>query len=222
MDKYDEIVSSCSNLIYMIINKYFKGYDKEDLYQVGVIGLIKAYNNYKENKEAKFSTYAYKYIYGEIYAYIYSDNVIKNSKENIILYKKIKEASNILSQKLMKVPTLEELARFLEMDISIIKKVKESIYTFDSLDRVISDSGKDISLGDTIKDNKDYYDINYLQLNDELNKLEKEERKLIYLRYYCGKSQTEVADIFGINQVQVSRNEKKTLKKIKANYQNVA
>ncbi len=70
MNKYEEVISSSSGLIYMIIKKYFNNYDREDLYQVGVIGVIKAYNNYKKNKNTKFSTYAYKYIYGEIYNYI--------------------------------------------------------------------------------------------------------------------------------------------------------
>ena len=68
MNKYEEVINSTSKMIYMIINKYFKGYDKEDLYQVGVLGVIKAYDNYKKDHNTKFSTYAYTYIYGEIYA----------------------------------------------------------------------------------------------------------------------------------------------------------
>ena len=75
MNKYEEIIKVNSGLIYMIMNKYFKGYDKDDLYQVGVIGVIKAYNNYKNDHNTKFSTYAFKYIYGEMYNYI---NNIKN------------------------------------------------------------------------------------------------------------------------------------------------
>ena len=206
----------------MIIRKYFKGYDIEDLYQVGVVGVIKAYNNYKEEKNAKFSTYAYKYIYGEIYAYINNSKSIKIAKENYLLYKKINEAKNILSQKLMKEPTSYELANYLEIDSNIIDMVNMSMVPLDSLDRTIYHEGKNIVLFDTIKDEKDYYNIDYLLLNDEINKLPEPDKEIIYLRYFEDKTQSEVANILGLNQVAVSRNEQKTLKKIRQNYQNVA
>ena len=201
MNKYEEVTNSCSDLIYAIIRKYFKGYEIEDLYQVGVIGVIKAYNNYKENQNAKFSTYAYKYIYGEIYAYINSTKIVKVSKENIVLYKKINEAKNILSQRLMKEPSIYELSCFLEIDENILETVIKSMNNIDSLDRVLYSDGKDMQIIDTIKD---------------------EERNVIYLRYYEDKTQSEVADILGLSQVGVSRSEKKTLTKIRNNYQNVA
>ena len=92
----------------------------------------------------------------------------------------------------------------------------------DSLDRVIYNDGKDVSLFDTIKDNKDCYNVDYIMLNDEIEKLSKDEQALIYLRYFEDKSQSEVANILGITQVGVSRTEKKTLQKIRNNYQNVA
>lgn len=222
MNKYEEVISSCSGLIYMIIRKYFKGYDIEDLYQVGVVGVIKAYNNYKEEKNAKFSTYAYKYIYGEIYAYINNSKSIKIAKENYLLYKKINEAKNILSQKLMKEPTSYELANYLEIDSNIINMVNMSMVPLDSLDRTIYHEGKNIVLFDTIKDEKDYYNIDYLLLNDEINKLPEPDKEIIYLRYFEDKTQSEVANILGLNQVAVSRNEQKTLRKIRQNYQNVA
>lgn len=206
----------------MIINNYFKSYDREDLYQVGTIGVIKAYNNYRSDKNAKFSTYAYQYIYGEIYAYVNGNNLLKIARENYKLYKKINEARNILSQKLMKEPTILELSEFLEIDMIKLNEVFTSMQSIDSLDRVIYDDGKDISLFDTIGDNKDYYDIDYLLLNEELSKLSEKERKLIYLRYYEDRTQSEVANIMGINQVQVSRNEKKTLQRIRESYQKVA
>lgn len=222
MNKYEEVINSCNGLIYMIIKKYFKGYDIEDLHQVGVIGVIKAYNNYKRNKEVKFSTYAYKYIYGEIYSYINNTKLLKINKENYSLYKKINEAKNILCQKLMKEPTIYELSCFLEIEPSIIEKVNLSMENIDSLDRTISNEGKELSLIDTINDQKDYYNINYFVLNDEINKLSDLEKEMIYLRYYEDKTQSEVANILGINQVEVSRKEKKTLKKIRNNYQNAA
>ena len=122
----------------------------------------------------------------------------------------------------MKEPTLYELSAFLEIEISIIETVINSMYSIDSIDRVIYSDENDIKLSDTIKDNKDYYNIDHIMLNEELNKLPKEERELIYLRYFEDMTQSEVANILGMSQVGVSRTEQKTLKKIRNSYQNVA
>ena len=222
MNKYEEIIKVNSGLIYMIINKYFKGYDKEDLYQVGVIGVIKAYNNYKNNHNTKFSTYAFKYIYGEMYSYINNIKSIKVSNEYVTLYKKIRTVSNILSQKLMKEPSVNELAMFLEIDPFIIENVIKAMNKVDSLEKIVSSDGKNLTLLDTIRDNRDYYNIDYMLLNEEINKLESPYKELIYLRYFEDKTQSEVAGILGMNQVEVSRGERKTLKKIKNIYQNIA
>lgn len=206
----------------MIIKKYFNNYEKEDLYQIGVIGVIKAYNNYKNDKNTKFSTYAYKYIYGEIYSYINNSKIIKVAKENIKLYKKINEAKNILSQKLMKEPSTYELSRFLEIEPIIIENVINSMKNIESLDKTINNEENDISLIDTVKDKKDYYNIDYISINEEINNLPSPDKELMLLRYYEDKTQSEVAKILGLNQVEVSRKEKKTLKRIKEKYQNVA
>ena len=222
MNKYDSVISSCGELIYWIIQRHFKGYEKDDLYQVGTIGVIKAYNNYKEDKNTKFSTYAYKYIYGEIYSYITSNKTVKVSRENYTLYKKINEAKIILSQKLMKEPSIHELSSFLEIDEIIIETAIKSLNSIESIDKVMYTDGKDFTLMDTISDNKDYYNIDYLLLSDELNKLPEDERKIIQLRYFEDRTQSEVASILGLSQVGVSRTEQKTLKKIRNNYQNVA
>ena len=222
MSKYDDKVTTCSNLIYSIIRTHFKGYDIEDLYQVGVIGIMKACDNYKVDKNVKFSTYAYKYIYGEIYNYINNYKNIKVSKDYIKLYKKINTARSILAQELMKEPTTYELSSFLEIDPYIIDTVNNSMTKIDSLDRVLYNDGKEITIFDTISDNKDYYNIDYLLLNEEIDKLESPYKELIYLRYFEDKTQSEVASLLGMNQVEVSRTEKKTLKRIRNNYQNVA
>ena len=222
MNKYEEIIKVNSGLIYMIMNKYFKGYDKEDLYQVGVIGVIKAYNNYKNDHNTKFSTYAFKYIYGEMYSYINNIKSIKVSNEYVTLYKKICTANNILSQKLMKEPSVNELAMFLEVDPFVIETVTKAMNRVDSLEKIVSSDGKDLTLMDTVKDNRDYYNIDYMLLNEEINKLESPYKELIYLRYFEDKTQSEVAGILGMNQVEVSRGERKTLTKIKNIYQNIA
>ena len=98
--------------------------------------------------------------------------------------------------------------------------VINSLASVDSLDRVILSDGKDVSLFDTVRDEKDYYNIDYLLLNEEIDKLESPYKELIYLRYFEDKTQSEVASLLGMNQVEVSRTEKKTLKRIrnKSNY----
>ena len=92
----------------------------------------------------------------------------------------------------------------------------------DSLDRVIYEGDKDINMADIISDNKNYYNTDYLYLEEEISKLPKEEQKIIYYRYYKDMTQNEVSKILGIHQVEVSRTESKILKKIRNNYQNVA
>lgn len=222
MNKYEEVINSTSKMIYMIINKYFRGYDKEDLYQVGVLGVIKAYDNYKKDHNTKFSTYAYTYIYGEIYTYTNSLKGLKLARENFSLYKKINEAKNILSQRLMKEPTIYELSSFLELDYKLIENIINSMKNIDSLERTISSDSKDLSLFDTISDEKDYYNIDYIMLNEEINNLPEPWNQIIKLRYFEDKTQSEVASILGMNQVEISRGEAKVLKRIRETHQNVA
>lgn len=222
MNKYDEIISSCEGLIYMIINNYFKGYSKEDLYQVGVIGLIKAYDKYKEDKSTKFSTYAYKWIYGEIYAYINNTKLLKISSDNTKLYKKIIDARNNLCQTLMREPSIDEIAFYIDELPDVVYTAINAMQEIDSLDRTIYEGDKDISMSDTIKDNRNYYNTDYMYLEEEISKLPVEDQRIIYLRYFKDKTQSEVSEILGIHQVEVSRRENRVLKKIRNNYQNVA
>lgn len=222
MNKYEEVINSTSKMIYMIINKYFRGYDKEDLYQVGVLGVIKAYDNYKKDHNTKFSTYAYTYIYGEIYTYTNNLKGLKLARENYSLYKKINEAKNILSQRLMKEPTIYELSSFLELDYKLIENIINSMKNIDSLEKTISSDSKELSLFDTISDERDYYNIDYIMLNEEINNLPEPWNQIIKLRYFEDKTQSEVASILGMNQVEISRGEAKVLKKIREIHQNVA
>ena len=119
------------------------------------------------------------------------------------------------------ITSVNELAMFLEVNPLIIDNVIKAMNKVDSLEKIISNDGKDLSLLDTIRDNRDFYNIDYMLLNDEISKLESPYKELIYLRYFEDKTQSEVADILGMNQVEVSRSERKTLKKIKDVYQNV-
>lgn len=200
----DNLIELHKPLIYKISSNFF-GYDKEDLFQLGVIGIIKARKNYKENNNVKFSSYAFKYIYGEMYNYV-SRNSMKVNKDSLVLYKKILKLKDYLTQKNNKVPSNNELASFLNIEeykINELNKAMESISSFD-----------DESVFDEPIYTEDY-DIKLL-LNNAINELSEREKKVILYRYYKDYSQSEVAKILGLSQVTVSREEQKSLKKMRS------
>ena len=210
------------NYIYAIVNKYKNYAEVEDLYQVAIMGIIKASRKFNADYNVKFTTYAYTYIIGEINLFLNKNRHIKISKEYLAVYKQIIKAKNILTQKLMKEPTTFELAIFLEIDEKVINNVIQMVSSVDSLDRTIKSDGKDLSLYDTIDVASVDNEINYFALKDEINKLDEQSKRLIEERYFQDKTQSETAAILGINQVQVSRNEQKVLKLLKNNLQEVA
>ena len=220
MDELTNIILENENLIYSVINKYSNYYDIDDLYQVGVIGMIKAYKNYKKEFNTKFTSYAYTYIFGEIVKYINDNKGFKVNKEYRYLYKKINEAKTLLTQKLMKEPSIYELSLFLEIDEKIIADVININQTIDSLDREIIEDGKKVFLYDVVGNEKD--EVESIFLYEQLDKLSKEELILLKQRYFLDKTQSEVAKDLGMNQVKVSRTEQKILRKLSENYQNLS
>ena len=192
---------------------------------------------YKELKNRRNTIKTYKdkkfiYLHGmlmevspeEYVDYYYEGNIseiddnnktIKVSRDYQRLYKKILEARTLLTQKLMKEPTNYEISLFLEIDENIINEVMRYQEKVKSLDEVIIDDGKEVTLLDQIST----HNINeeYVSLYDCLNTLTDTEKSFIDLRYFQGRTQSEIAQILGVNQVKVSRNEQKILKKIKNN-----
>ena len=161
----------------------------------------------------------YKHILGEVLAYVKKSNFVKVSREYYSLYKKILEAKTLLTQKLMKEPSVKELSLFLELEEDLINDVIKCQANVKSLDEVILEDGKKLTLLDKISDrysNSDQY-LENISLQEGLKSLTDEEYKLINLRYFEDKTQSEIAQFFGTNQVQISRNEKKILKKLKNN-----
>lgn len=220
--KLEDLIIKHENLIYSIINKYRGFYDLDDLHQVAVIGMMRAVTNYKDNLNTKFSTYAYKYILGEVLKFVNDNRSFKVSKEYLQLEKQINKAREVLTQKMMRSPSNFELAIFLEIDEKIINQVDLVTSKMESLDKVIMEDGKSLTLLDTIASNKNEHNIDNIYLYQELAKLEDEEQNLLKNRYFLDKTQQETAEILGINQVQVSRNEKKILKKLKTNMMRVS
>lgn len=218
----DQMILENKNLIYSIIHKYTYYYDKEDLFQTGVIGLIKAYRNYNTSMNTKFSTYAYTYILSEVLAYVNYNKDIRLGKEYQKLYKKINEAKTILTQRLMKEPSTYELSLFLELDEKVIIQILELTQSFSALDEIVSNDDKNLSLLDTIsyQDKDDI--IDNLILKEAINGLTEEEKRLLWMRYYDDRTQQEVANMLGTNQVNVSRSEKKVLQRLRNDFKEVA
>ncbi len=200
-DKLEELILEYEKLIYAVM-RYFKNYpNKEDLFQVGCIGLINAYHNYDDKAMTKFSTYAYTYILGEMKKLVREDKGVKVSRGISRLYAEVERVNTYLTQHLMRKPTIKELAEFLEIDEWQVAEALNSTSTLLDIDEMQVDSGLD------------EYDA--LDLKEELNKLSYEELDLISKRYMEDMTQTEVASILGMSQVQVSRKEHKVLEKLK-------
>lgn len=213
MENLYEVINNHKNLIYKLSHYFEKYTNKEDLFQVGCIGLIEAYKRYDKNVGAKFSTYAYPYILGEMKRYIREDKGIKISRNITKLNLKIEKARIILSQKLMRNPSTFELSQFLEIDEYLIIEALNTINPVQSLD----DELNDMCLYDTIsiKERVDKDDL--IELKNQLKNLNVEEQKLINYRYLEDYTQSETAKKLGMSQVQVSRFEQKVLKKLKSN-----
>lgn len=190
-------------LIYSIISKYPKRFDHDDLYQVGMIGLIDAYKNFDSSKDTKFSSYAYYYIVGEVNKYIRESSSLKISKELIEVKKKVLKAKELMTQRLGREPTNLEVSLYLDIDIDLVDNAflaTDEVSNIDSLDFK-------------------YYDdvtAETLDLKEEISKLSNDEKKLIYARYFNEMTQSETSNLLGISQVQVSRNESKILTKLRA------
>ena len=211
----NEDIEKYSKLIYAVAHTFTWYQDKEDLFQAGYKGLIVAQSNYDATKEVKFSTYAYPFIWGEMNKWIVEDKNIKVGRNYRKLKLQIEKAKILLEQQLMREPSLSELSYYLNISESELSEAMKMISTI-SLDSVISDDSKEITLYDTVPSKG--MDINTLiAFKEELSHLTPFEKSLIEARYLNDMSQQEVATILGMSQVQVSRHEKKIKEKIKMN-----
>lgn len=211
-----ENILEYEKLVNKIAHKYSNFSNFEDLHQQGMIGLIKAVNNYKPNKDTKFSSYAYLWIKGEILEYLRCDKSIKISKEILSLNKEITIATEILRNKLNKEPSIKELAFFLEKEESDIEEALLSKEIVLSCDYNLNneDENKNVNLYDTIPYYEKKYNPEYLDLYNELSKLPKEEQDIIKMHYFQDMTQSEISKKLGTNQVNISRKEEKILSKL--------
>lgn len=199
-------------IVYSIINKYIYYFDKDDLYQVGMVGLIEALNHYKTNKNTKFSSFAYFYVLGRVKEYIRNSNMIKISKELIKLNSSIEKAKEYLTQKLGYIPSDEDIALFLEIDIEHLRQAKEANELVISLE---AENEEEQSLYNIVRYEEKEYREDILDLRKEIDNLNKYDRDIILKRYEEGLTQSEVSKELGINQVKVSRKEKEILTRLR-------
>lgn len=206
----NELIETHMGLIKNIASKFYVA-DKQDLIQVGVIGLLKAYQNFKDTKMAKFSTYAYPYIFGEMYTFVNGNKNIKVSKDILKIYKLVEKTRYDLAQKQGYLPTTEEVALFLELDPGIVYEAVTSAQAMISLD----DEANELNLHEVIPDKKTTNIDLKLDLDDSFKVLSAEEQEIIKSRYYEDLTQSEVARKLNMTQVMVSRYEKKSLEKMR-------
>ncbi len=215
----EQVIKKNMPLVYSIVRRFHgRGYDPEDLGQVGAIGLIKAVDNFNINYDVKFSTYAVPMITGEIKRFLRDDGMVKVSRTLKENGWKIRKEAERLSNELGRDATLEELCAATEMKREDVVLALEAANEVESLHKtVFQKEGSEISLMDRIPSERDESEevLDRLVLRQLLQDLEEKERQLIELRYFQEKTQSQVAEVMGMNQVQVSRMEKKILKSMR-------
>ncbi|MCX4327432.1 MAG: sigma-70 family RNA polymerase sigma factor [Lachnospiraceae bacterium] len=241
----NKIVEENVGLVWNIVKRFTgRGYDVDDIFQIGCIGLIKAIDNFDMQFGVKFSTYAVPMITGEVKRFLRDDGMIKVSRTIKENGWKIKKAADTLGQKLGRTATINEIAAVTELTPEDIVLALEANSEVDSIYRTVYQSeGKDIYMVDqivkncqgsasyipasskgggaatgfdgSVQDEEKEKLLNHILLKELLAGLDEKERKLIEYRYYKDMTQTEVAKELGISQVQVSRLEKKILKNLR-------
>ncbi len=214
----DELIKGNLRLVLSVIQRFQnRGESMDDLFQVGVIGLIKAIDNFNLDLNVKFSTYAVPMCIGEIRRYLRDDSPIRVSRSMKDTAYKAMQVKEELINKNKKEPSVDEIAKALNMEKSEVVLALEAIVDPISLyEPVYNDGGDTIYVMDQVGDNNTDGDwIDEIMIKDELKNLEPREKNILYLRFIQGKTQMEVAKEVGISQAQVSRLEKTALKRIK-------
>lgn len=217
----DTIVKENMGLIWSVVKRFLgRGCEAEDLFQIGCIGLIKAIDKFDTGYDVQFSTYAVPMITGEIKRFLRDDGMIKVSRTLKENGWKIRQASDKLGHQLGRDACLSEIAAATELSVEEVVLAMEANIEVESLYKSVYQSdGNEIYLVDKVSDKQEgnsYNEIlDHLLIEQLMEQLDDMQKKLITLRYYQNKTQTEVAKELGISQVQVSRLEKKLLLKMK-------
>ena len=222
MEARSRLVEGNLKLVLSVVQRFLsRGENPDDLFQVGCIGLIKAIDNFDaENHDVRFSTYGVPMISGEIRRYLRDNSPIRVSRSTRDTAYKVLQAKERLTAASGREPTLDEIAK--ELDIPR----RDVVFALDAISDPISlyepiytDNGESICVMDQVGDTKntDEQWLEHLALSNAISDLNEREKKILSLRFYAGKTQMEVAGEIGISQAQVSRLEKNALGKIRKN-----
>ena len=214
----EQLINGNLRLVLSVIQRFTnRGENLDDLFQVGCIGLIKAIDNFDISQNVRFSTYAVPMIIGEIRRYLRDNNPIRVSRSlRDIAYKAMQVKEKLINQT-QREPTIEELAKAMELPREEVVMALESVVDPVSLyEPVYSDGGDTIYVMDQIGDKSMDEDwLDEITLKEAITRLSDREKKILSLRFFEGHTQMEVASEIGISQAQVSRLEKGALSKIK-------
>ena len=218
-DARNRLVAENLGLVHAVTRRFeHRGHDREELFQIGCIGLMKAIDNFDTTLQVKFSTYAVPMIIGEIRRYLRDNSTIRVSRSlRDTAYKAIYARENYLKNNLRE-PTIMEIASEIGMEKEEIVYALDAIQSPVSLyDPVYTDGGDTLYVMDHISDKKNKEDnwVQEIALCEALKKLPKREQRIIKMRFYEGKTQMEIAQEIHISQAQVSRLEKSALKTMK-------
>ena len=218
----EKLINNNNGLIWSIVKRFEgRGYEKEDLYQIASLGFIKAIKRFDANFEVKLSTYAVPYMIGEIKRYIRDDGPIKVSRSIKELGIKIRELQKEYYYKKGEEISIEQIQKELKVDKEDIVLAMEATRKPESIEGSItvnSKGGKDINLIDKLSTDKNEEEIltNKIVINELIKDLNERDKKVILLRFYKEKTQSQVAKILGVTQVQVSRIERRILNSMKS------
>ncbi|MBO8176669.1 RNA polymerase sporulation sigma factor SigF [Aeribacillus pallidus] len=213
----DTLVQNNTRLVWSVVQRFLnRGYEPDDLFQIGCIGLLKSVDKFDLTYDVKFSTYAVPMIIGEIQRFIRDDGSVKVSRSLKEMGNRIRKAKDELSKSLGRVPTINELAEHLDLSAEDIIMAQEASRAPSSIhETVYENEGDPITLLDQIADDREEKWFDKIALKEAIRELDDRERLIVYLRYYKDQTQSEVAERLGISQVQVSRLEKKILHQMK-------
>lgn len=214
-----QLVEENLGLIWSVVRRFQgRGCDPEDLFQIGSIGLLKCIDHFDLDRQVKFSTYAVPLIVGEIKRFLRDDGMVKVSRSLKEIHYKVHRTTEEYQKEYHREPTLEEIAVTLQIDQEDILMAMEAVQEVSSLHQVIyQGDGDEIHLEDRLEDHSDSIEktVNRMYVEELLESLGEQEKRLIEMRYYQNKTQAAVAKELGISQVQVSRLEKRILNKLR-------
>ncbi len=221
-DLKDEFIEANLRLVLSIIKKFNnRGENINDIFQVGVIGLIKAIDNFDISQPVQFSTYAVPMIIGEIKRYLRDNSAFRVTRSLRDLAYLISQEKEKYVREKNEEPTIDEICKLVNASKEDVVLAIDSMVTPMSIyDSVYNDGGDQIFLLDQLKNEKEESEqlIDNIAIKQMLNKLNEKERRIIERRYFQDKTQTELASELGVSQAQISRIEKNALEKIKKRY----